>query len=268
MISILVPALSRAREVARRTQCGSNLRQIGIAMLQYATDNNGWLPLKSKPGSPQTSPHELTFEQQKATSQYGPDLSGIVRDVIERRHTRESGDPDGRSSMPQYLPSSKVLLCPSDKYNNQPNQPAIPPDGWAPPLSIGQLWPTQEVNQFADLPRTLPQAATAKKTYISYVYVALLRNDDRGDFFLMSDQSNTNDARTNFSVYWTPEDNHATRGVNAMFVDSHVEWTQMRGGDFESAQDLARRIFGTLSSNRSRYNVDQPNRASEIATVE
>src|SRR3954469_13241387 len=35
LISILLPALNRAREQARRTQCGSNLRQIHQAFLIY-----------------------------------------------------------------------------------------------------------------------------------------------------------------------------------------------------------------------------------------
>lgn len=36
LIAILVPALARAREVARRAKCASNLRQIGAAMLAYS----------------------------------------------------------------------------------------------------------------------------------------------------------------------------------------------------------------------------------------
>jgi prepilin-type N-terminal cleavage/methylation domain-containing protein/prepilin-type processing-associated H-X9-DG protein len=44
LVSILLPALNRARELANRVKCGSNLRQIGQAMLMYATDNNGEYP--------------------------------------------------------------------------------------------------------------------------------------------------------------------------------------------------------------------------------
>src|SRR6266446_4179021 len=40
LISILLPSLSRARETANRVKCGSNLRQIGQAMLLYANENN------------------------------------------------------------------------------------------------------------------------------------------------------------------------------------------------------------------------------------
>ena len=44
LVGLLLPALGRAREEARKTQCRSNLRQMGLAMHMYANDNNGWFP--------------------------------------------------------------------------------------------------------------------------------------------------------------------------------------------------------------------------------
>src|SRR6059036_3076775 len=44
LISILLPALNRAKESANRTKCLSNLRQLGLAMVQYAGDNKGAFP--------------------------------------------------------------------------------------------------------------------------------------------------------------------------------------------------------------------------------
>jgi prepilin-type processing-associated H-X9-DG protein len=44
LIAILLPALSRARVQARVVACESNLRQIAIATIAYATDNRGMLP--------------------------------------------------------------------------------------------------------------------------------------------------------------------------------------------------------------------------------
>jgi len=44
LISILLPSLNRAREMANRVKCGSNLRQIGQAMLLYANENKGLYP--------------------------------------------------------------------------------------------------------------------------------------------------------------------------------------------------------------------------------
>jgi prepilin-type N-terminal cleavage/methylation domain-containing protein len=43
MIGILMPSLSRAQQEAQSAVCLSNLRQVGVATLSYADDNNGWL---------------------------------------------------------------------------------------------------------------------------------------------------------------------------------------------------------------------------------
>ena len=44
LISILLPSLSRARELAKRAVCASNLRGIGQGMHIYANDNREWFP--------------------------------------------------------------------------------------------------------------------------------------------------------------------------------------------------------------------------------
>jgi prepilin-type N-terminal cleavage/methylation domain-containing protein/prepilin-type processing-associated H-X9-DG protein len=44
LISLLMPALQRAREAAKTVQCLSNLRQVGILMLQYANEDQGVVP--------------------------------------------------------------------------------------------------------------------------------------------------------------------------------------------------------------------------------
>ena len=44
LVSILLPALGRSREVARRSVCLSNLKQQGTGMAQYANDHKSYLP--------------------------------------------------------------------------------------------------------------------------------------------------------------------------------------------------------------------------------
>src|SRR5258706_7661990 len=51
LISILLPSLSRARETANRVKCGSNLRQIGQAMMLYANENQGSYPRTNMNGT-------------------------------------------------------------------------------------------------------------------------------------------------------------------------------------------------------------------------
>jgi prepilin-type N-terminal cleavage/methylation domain-containing protein/prepilin-type processing-associated H-X9-DG protein len=44
LVAILLPALSNAREMARKAMCGSNLRQCGLAMFMYCDENAGICP--------------------------------------------------------------------------------------------------------------------------------------------------------------------------------------------------------------------------------
>ena len=44
LISMLLPALNRARQEALQVQCASQLRQVGNAMMAYAANNRGYYP--------------------------------------------------------------------------------------------------------------------------------------------------------------------------------------------------------------------------------
>ena len=53
LAAILFPTFSQARESARQASCASNMRQLGLAILMYATDNDEtWAPAFSvgRPG--------------------------------------------------------------------------------------------------------------------------------------------------------------------------------------------------------------------------
>ena len=44
LIGLLLPALGAAREASRQVKCLSNQRQIGMALVMYADNFNGWVP--------------------------------------------------------------------------------------------------------------------------------------------------------------------------------------------------------------------------------
>ena len=47
LASMLLPALSRAKESAYRVKCANNLKQLGLALKIYADDNNGKFPSRN-----------------------------------------------------------------------------------------------------------------------------------------------------------------------------------------------------------------------------
>src|SRR3954452_6792977 len=53
LISILLPALNKARRQAKTVQCQSNMRQIAAALIMYISDNKGHFPPAQ--AQPQTS---------------------------------------------------------------------------------------------------------------------------------------------------------------------------------------------------------------------
>jgi prepilin-type N-terminal cleavage/methylation domain-containing protein/prepilin-type processing-associated H-X9-DG protein len=60
LVSVLLPALNKARDAAKTVRCMANLRQIGIAEAAYLVDNKGYeypTSYDDAPGKPQSGTH-------------------------------------------------------------------------------------------------------------------------------------------------------------------------------------------------------------------
>jgi len=108
LMSILMPALSRAREQARRVACAGNQKSTGMALLMYASENDGKFP----PNTYSNWANELSFF---TTDQIvGPTPHGRGNGTKGDKHT---------------------LYCPSVKHSNAPG--ADHPAGWQFSLAWG-----------------------------------------------------------------------------------------------------------------------------------
>jgi prepilin-type N-terminal cleavage/methylation domain-containing protein len=67
LAAMLLPALNKAKEKARRVNCMSNLRQIGLATMHYVEENAQWLPTgRWTPANPWMGESTLTLANIKA----------------------------------------------------------------------------------------------------------------------------------------------------------------------------------------------------------
>ena len=48
LASLLLPAVAKVKQKANRIKCTNNLRQIGTAVVLYANDNDGWIPVSNE----------------------------------------------------------------------------------------------------------------------------------------------------------------------------------------------------------------------------
>ncbi|MEI8040664.1 MAG: prepilin-type N-terminal cleavage/methylation domain-containing protein [Verrucomicrobiota bacterium] len=97
LAALLLPALASARDQGRKAACLSNLRQIGIGLINYATDNDGKIPFGPK-APPFTNPADFYPS------------TGAPTSLI----SLQSGAPVGLGLMlaQQLAGQPKVLFCP------------------------------------------------------------------------------------------------------------------------------------------------------------
>ncbi len=107
LAALLLPALSSAKENALRAQCISNLRQIGIAITSYASDNGGRIPFGPKAPT-FTNPSDFYPSTGAPTSLLSLQSGGLTSP------SSQAGAPVGLGLLLQhYLASQRrVLFCP------------------------------------------------------------------------------------------------------------------------------------------------------------
>jgi len=124
LMAILMPALNRARELGRRAVCMGNLKQLALAWVMYADENDGdlvngeagdWSRTRPNPTPP---PADIVIQ---------PPWVGEVDPSWpkpnERRQINGSNDHEGikNGALWEYAKNPKVFRCPAGKVGHMVN---------------------------------------------------------------------------------------------------------------------------------------------------
>ena len=114
LAALLLPVLARTKSQARITQCASNLKQWGAAVVMYAGDNNGFFPDNS----------------------LGMDLSWMSPTFSNFYSSYLIPDIRGTTGTPRSL--TDVLFCPTDQWHRLAEEVGI--TSYATPQLIGYFY--------------------------------------------------------------------------------------------------------------------------------
>jgi prepilin-type N-terminal cleavage/methylation domain-containing protein/prepilin-type processing-associated H-X9-DG protein len=107
LISLIMPAISKSREVALQTRCTGNLRQFGTPLAMYSDANKDWMPTSGYSHVPATAPN-------------APNWAGISADIMGIKYITEytANNLAFNQQINQSTLTRKngIFQCPSDRY--------------------------------------------------------------------------------------------------------------------------------------------------------
>jgi len=199
LAAILLPALARARESARRASCQNNLKQMGLVFKMYSNESPGG---KYPPMAP-----VLSYSMDPATGL--PDVTTYNKCGYTNPEVAVGGDaefiPDGRAIYPEYLNDIKVMACPSDAGGTRATDP-----------NTG-FWYDQVEQTAGNAGIVDPCAFTAE----SYMYVAWVLSGKPGeDYLALTADPNDPSVPQNMSAIGTYIQGGFVTGIIAAFTRS------------------------------------------------
>ncbi len=155
LAAILLPALARAREAARRASCANNLKQLGLVYKMYSNESRG--------GKFPSHFYYFATEPPK-----GDDTGGSENFVY-------TFAPNMFQIYPEYLADGNILVCPSDSSSPLPDID-----------NLGCLGLTEAVpfeggyqNELLEFESGCAEQSGGSYSYVGYVYDKMEEDDPK-----------------------------------------------------------------------------------------
>jgi len=202
LISILMPALSQAKERANRIKCASNLRQIGQGLLLYAGDNRGVYPRTPTNGGAGF----VCFTGATATDPFGtggPTANDVTAALFLLVRNCDM-NPD-------------VFICPSSNQEKDTlnNKPANQRSNFTAEKNLSYSYANPYVSE-----KAVGLGYKLNGNVAADLAIAADRNDGDSNLTVASNSAASEQRKINSR-------NHDQDGENVLYNDGHVEWTSM-----------------------------------------
>jgi len=197
LAAMLLPALAKAKEQARKAVCLTNLKQLGLTLHLYAQDWGGWFPYHDHDDAPLTAPQIAMG----LTCKTNVSLALLTGQVDPSTAAFESV---------RYVTDDKLFICPSSRDRVSETVP-------------GYLWAVKGQMPYGTCSYAYALGLNLQ-THPDTAIMADKKHRGGVNYYRIWQEVLTSPAVWRMSLKLWNEDNHGKTGINVLYVDGHSEW--------------------------------------------